>query len=225
MPISAGVEVRELLVYGPRAGIRLLPVGFGADSREIIMEAYAEGSESLSPYRRRSGLFAFTLAENGLVTRALPGEQACFCAVGFRGDLMLRLRPNRALNGLDVEIVHLDSGERRIIPALSPGKYSEGGAILISADGRRAVYALSQLDDKAPGAVQSALALVDIENGRQRIASGPIPDLLRPLGFTDENRAALITTRRNDVTWKIDLEDGRLLEIADAVYLGVIADR
>ncbi len=223
--VAAG-EIRELLVYGPRAGIRLKPLGFGAERHTLYLEAFADGSESHSPYQRRAGLFSLALTEGELFTRALPADPACLCAVGFGGGLMLRLLPNRERKGLDVEVTRLESGERQIVPALSRDGYSEGGAILVSADGKRAVYALSRIEKNAsPSEIRSVLALVDIDAGRQRIASSPIPALLQPLGFTDENRAALFTTRRGDVTWKIDLEDGGLIEVADAVYLGVIGDR
>jgi len=222
----AGTEIRELLVYGPRDGILLLPIGFGADRREVFMEARVQGSEGLSPYRRRTGLFALALAEEELVTRALPGDQTCYCAVGFGANLMLRLAPNRELNGLDVEIYDLDGSERQVIPALSRGNYSEGGNILISADGKGAVYALSQVSERGAeqDELRTVLVHVDIENGRQRIASSPIPGPITPLSFGEENRVALVALGQIDATWKVDLEDGRLVEVAEAIYLGQIGD-
>ena len=222
----AGAEVRELLVYGPRDGIQLLPIGFGQDRREVFMEAHAQGSERLSPYARRTGLFALALADDELVTRALPGDQTCFCAVGFGGNLMLRLAPNRVLNGLDVEVYHLDGGEPQVIPALSRGNYSEGGNIFLSADGRHAVYSLSQVGGATEDRdeIRTVLIHVDIENGQQRIVSSPLPGPIRPLGFGEDNRAALIALGQSDATWKVDLEDGALVEVANAVYLGQLGD-
>lgn len=222
----AGTEIRELLVYGPRDGIQLLPIGFGAGGSEIYMEAHAFGSEGLSPYTRRTGLFALALAEAKLSTRALPGDQSCYCAVGFGANLMLRLAPNRELSGLDVEIYPLDGGAPQVIPALSRGNYSAGGNILLSADGKQAVYALSQVGEGADelDETRTVLIHVDIENGRQRIASSPIPGPIRPLSFAEDNRVALFTLGQHDATWKLDLEDGRLVEVADALYLGQIGD-
>lgn len=222
-----GAEIRELLVYGPRDGIQLLPIGFGPEQREVFMEAHAAGSERLSPYTRRTGLFALALEDDELITRALPGDQTCFCAVGFGGNLMLRLAPNRAQGGLDVEVYRLDGGDPQVIPALARGNYSEGGNIVLSADGKQAVYALSQVGGVADeGAeIRSVVIHVDIENGRQRIVSSPLPGPIRPLGFGEENRAALIALEQRDATLKVDLEDGRLVEVADAVYLGQLGDR
>ncbi|MCY4062549.1 MAG: hypothetical protein OXG53_09305 [Chloroflexi bacterium] len=220
----AGTEIRELLVYGPRDGIQLRPIGFGGDESEIFMEAMALGGEGSGIYARRTGLFALALADDELVTRALPGDQTCFCAVGFGANLMLRLAPNRAANGLDVEIFALNTGEKQVIAALSRGNYSEGGNILISADGKQAVYALSQIRETAAerGEIQSVLVYVDIENGRQRIASSPIASPIRPLRFSERNRAALVAAEQIGETLKVEFEDGRLVTVADAIYLGQI---
>lgn len=223
---AAGAEIRELLIYGPRDGIQLLPIGFSGDQREIYMEAHADGSEGLSPYRRRTGLFSLVISPGELRTRALPGDPSCFCAVGFGANRLLLLAPNADSGGLDVEIYPLAGGDRQVIPALSRGNYRAGGNILLSADGTQAVYALSQVLDSfaEQDEIRTALVHVDIENGRQRIASSPILDLARPLGFTDEKRALLFTTRRHDATYKLDLEDGTQSMVADAVYLGQLGD-
>lgn len=222
----AGAEIRELLVYGPRDGIQLLPIGFSGDQGEIYMEAHVDGSEGLSPYRRRTGLFALMISPGELLTRALPGDPSCFCAVGFGANRMLLLAPNADSGGLDVEIYPLAGGDRQIIPALSRGNYRDGGNILLNADGTQAVYALSQVRDSfaEQDEIRTVLVHVDISNGRQRIASNPILDLARPLRFTDEDRALLFTTGRHDATYKLDLEDGRQTAVADAVYLGQLSD-
>ncbi len=222
----AGAEIRELLVYGPRDGIHLLPIAFGENDSEIYMEAHVDGSEGLSPYARRTGLFALVLSADELHTRALPGDPHCFCAVGFGANRMLRLAPNRETGGLDVVVYPLDGGERQIIPALSRGNYRHGGNILLNAEGTQALYALSQAPDSAAenDEIRTVLIHVDISNGRQRIASSPIPDLARPLAFTDEDRAVLYTTRQSSLTYKLDLENGHQAEVADAVYLGQLGD-
>lgn len=222
----AGAEIRELLVYGPRDGIHLLPVAFGDGGNEIYMEAHVDGSDGLSPYVLRTGLFALVPSADELHTRALPGNQNCFCAVGFGANRMLRLAPNLESGGLDVEVYPLDGGERQIIPALSRGNYRHGGNLLLNADGTQALYALSQMRDSAAeiDEIRTVLIHVDISNGRQRIASSPIPDLAHPLDFTDNDRAVLFTTRHSNLTYKLDLENGLQAEVADAVYLGQLGE-
>lgn len=222
----AGAEIRELLVYGPRDGIHLLPVAFGDGGNEIYMEAHVDGSDGLSPYSRRTGLFALVLTADELHTRALPGDQNCLCAVGFGANRMLRLAPNLDSGGLEVEVYPLDGGDLQVIPALSRGDYRHGGDILLSADGTQALYALSQARDSAAETdeIRMLLIHVDISNGQQRIASSPIPDLARPLAFTDEERAVLFTTQHSNQTYKLDLENGHQAAVADAVYLGQLGE-
>ncbi len=222
----AGAEIRELLVYGPREGIRLLPIAFGENESEIYMEAHADGSERLSAYTRRTGLFALAVTADELHTRALPGAPNCLCAVGFGANRMLRLAPDSDSGGLEVEVYPLDGGERQVIPALSRGNYRDGGNILVSEDGTQAIYALSRARDSAAeiDEIRTLLVHVDISNGRQRIASSPISDLARPLAFTDEDRAVLFTTGQSSLTYKLDLENGHQAEVADAVYLGQLGD-
>ena len=222
----AGAEIRELLVYGPRDGIRLLPIGFGAEADEIIMEAQAGGMVDSGLYTRRTGLFALAILEGELVTRALPGDQSCYCAVAFGANLMLRLAPNRESGGLDVEIHPLDGGDKQVIPTLTRGNYSEGGNIIISDDGKQALYALSQVSKGAGerDEIRTVLVHVDIENGGQRILSGPIAGAVRPLGFSEESGTALLALEQSGSTAKIDLAEGALLNVADAVYLGRIDD-
>lgn len=222
----AGAEIRELLVYGPRDGIHLLPIAFGDVGNEIYMEAHVDGSEGLSPYARRTGLFALVITADELHTRALPGDSNCLCAVGFGANRMLRLAPNLEAGGLDVEVFALDDGDRQVISALSRGDYRHGGNILVSADGTQAIYALLQAPDAAAETdeIRTLLIHVDLSNGQQRIASSPIADLARPLAFTDEDRAVLFTTRQSNQTFKLDLENGRQFAVAEAVYLGQLGD-
>ena len=223
---AAGTEIRELLVYGPRDGIQLRPIGFGRDQSEVFMEAMALGSAGSGIYTRRTGLFSLVLEDDELVTRALPGDQTCFCAVGFGANLMLRLAPNRASNGLDVEVYDLESGEKQIIPALSRGNYNEGGNILVSSDRKQAVYALSQVREVAGelDEIRSVLVHVDMENGRQRIASSPIAGPIRPLSFSEQYPVALVAAEHSGESLKVELEDGRLVKVADAIYLGQIGE-
>ena len=72
--------------------------------------------------------------------------------------------------------------------------------------------------------IRTVLVHVDIEEGRQRILGSPIAGPVRPLGFSEGERVALLA-REERATAKIDLEDGRLVTVADAIYLGQLDDR
>ena len=222
---TASSEVRELLVYGPRDGIQLLPIAIGESGDSILMEVHADGTSGLTPYTRRTGLFSLVVVDD-IFTESVPGDQTCFCAVGFGAGKMLRLTPNDETGGLDVEVYDLDGGAQQVIPAISRGNYSEAGNVLLSPDGRQAVYALSQVSGFATEQeeIRTVMVQVDLESARQKIVSNPIPSLVRPLSFTEDNRVMLFTTERGNGTWKIDLEDGQLVEVSEATYLGTLGD-
>lgn len=219
----AGREVRELLVYGPRDGIQLLPIAIDESGDSIFMEVHADGTSGLTPYTKRTGLFSLVVVDD-VLTRAVPGDQTCFCAVGFGGGKMLRLTPNDETGGLDVEVYDLNGGPRQVILAISRGNYSEAGNVLLSPDGSQAVYALSQVSGFATEQeeIRTVMVQIDLENARQKIVGSPIPALVRPLSFTEDNRVVLFTTERGSGTWKIDLEDGQLVEVSSATYLGML---
>ena len=222
----AGVDVRELLVYGPRPGIRLLPVAFGFDEMELLMEVRADGAGDRTPYRRSSGLFALNFAGDQAATRALPGEQSCFCAVGFGNDIMLRLAPNPETMGNDVQIHRISDGSAEVIPAVSRGNYSEAGNLLVSPDDSQAIYALSQIINHAGPemTIRTVLVLVDLQNLRQRILGSPMPALLQPLSWTEDQSAVIFTTDDASASWKLDLATGQAIKVADAVYLGMLIE-
>jgi len=223
----AGAEIRELLVYGPREDLQLRPAGFGAEQSQLFVEVYVDGSDGLDPYLRRSGLFALAIGEGEVEARKLPGDQTCYCPAGFGAGYMLRLAPSPALDGLDVEIFHLDSGLSQRVPALSRGNYRDAGNILVSADGKQAVYALSQVRHFASEQeeIRTVVVQVDLENGLQRIASQPIPDLVQPIQFTERDRALVVALEGSGGTLKVDLQDGRIIDLAAATYLGRLDDR
>ena len=222
----AGDHVRELLVYGPRPGIRLLPLAFGFDELELLMEVRADGAGDRTPYQRSSGVFALNFAGDQVATHALPGEQSCFCAVGFGRDVLLRLAPNAETMGNDVQIHRISDGTMEIIPAVSRGNYTEAGNLLVSPDDSQAVYALSQISGfgRPEVTIRTVLVLVDLLNLRQRILGSPLPALVQPISWTEDQSAVIFTTEESSASWKLDLASGQAIMVADAVYLGMIIE-
>ncbi|MCY4146222.1 MAG: hypothetical protein OXE95_06080 [Chloroflexi bacterium] len=219
---SDGNQLRELLADRPRAGIRLRPVAFRPQSEQLIMEAHASEGIEASPYRLRAGLFALDFAADEVSSRALPGEQDCYCAFGIGADAMLRLRQASA-GGFAVEVFALESSQARLIEALPLADYPYAGNLIVSADGSLAVYALSQTAGDT--GARTVLARIDLIAARQEIISRPIPALIRPLAFSEDNSALLFTTASEGGTWKLRLADGTINKVADGVYLGRMTDR
>ena len=218
------LEPRQLLDYGPREGIRLIPVAFDADGDSLYVEVHAEGTEAASAYRQRSGLFALDIGADGMSTRALPGEETCFCAVGFGDDVMLRLESDSQTPGIALEIHELSSGSLRIAPPVALGSYKQAGNILASPDGALAVYALSQISG-LPGesqATRTVMVLADLENARQTVLNYPMSALARPIAWTEDNSAILLWQAGMSGTWKMRVDDGATVKVADSRYLGMI---
>ncbi len=223
---AAGTEVRELLTYGPREGIALLPIAFSQNSSELYLEVFVTGSDELQLYRARGGLLALDFSAEEVRLRSLPGDPPCFCAVAFGTDIILRLPQNKEANGIDVAVYPLDGSPARLIPALPSDNYNQAGNLLLSPDGAFAIYSLSQVSGfhTAQQEIQTVLALVDLQNARQSILNIPTAGLARPISWTEDNSAVLFTTDTDSGTWKISLESGDLLKIADGEYLGMLSN-
>ena len=220
----SGNQMRQLLAYGPRAGIRLLPVAFGADGTTLYIDVIADGAELATPYRRRSNLFLLDFSGQGVATRQLPGDAPCFCAVGIGKDLMLRLAPSGEPDSTQVEIYNIESGVARVIEPVARGDYNEAGNLLLSPDDALAIYALTragglQSADEAP---RTVLVLADIVNARQRVVGGAMDALARPILWTEDNSAVLFTLEDRAGAWKMPLDEGQAIKVADATYLGML---
>lgn len=219
---ASGSQIRRLLAYGPREGIRLLPVAFGADGATLYIDVHAEGSELASLYPRRSNVFLLDFGGDGVATRLLPGGSPCFCAVGFGNDIMLRLTPGGEPDSTQVEILNIASGESRVVAPVARGDYDQAGNLLVSPDDTRAIYALSRSGGvhSAEQAPRTVLVLADLVDARQRVVGGVLKARARPIMWTEDQSAVLFTLEDQAGTWKLQFDDGEAVKVADATYLG-----
>lgn len=218
----SGSRIRQLLAYGPREGVRLLPVAFGADGTTLYIDVHADGAESATLYTRRSNMFLLDFGGDSVATRLLPGAASCFCAVGFGRDIMLRLAPSGEPDSTQVEIYNIQSGAARVIAPVSRGDYDEAGNVLLSPDDSLAIYALTRASGfrAAEQELRTVLVLADIVNARQRVLGGAVPALARPIMWTEDNSAVLFTLEGRPGAWKLQLDDGEAVKVTDATYLG-----
>lgn len=221
----SGSQIRHLLTYGPREGILLLPVAFGADGHTLYIDVHADGAEHATPYTRRSNTFLLDFGGEGVATRLLPGGAPCFCALGFGNDVMLRLSPSGDPDSTQVEIYDIETGVARVIAPVARGDYNEAGNVLVSPDDSLAIYALTRTSglQSAERELRTVLVLADIVNARQRVVGGILNALARPILWSEDNSAVLFTLEGRAGTWKLQLEDGRALKVADAAYLGMLS--
>jgi hypothetical protein len=217
-----GTNPQQVLVDGPREGIRALPVAFNADKTVLYMDFQPDGIADFTPFPQYAGLFALDL-DTGQWER-LPGEPGCFCGAGFGTELALRLVVSQDLSGFDVRLINPTGNVQQTIPALGLRNYTQAGNVVISPDGTKAVYALAQIRDfgKPDQSTQTVFALVDLEAMTQTALTEPITTFVEPLAWTEDNTAILLTSRQRDGTWKISLSDGVLTKIAEATYLGTV---
>ncbi len=217
-----GSEVREVLADGPRNAIRLLPVAFNPDSTTLYMDFQPDGFADFTPLPQYAGLIGVDVASS--TWDYLPDEPSCFCGAGFGGGILLRLRVSPDLSGFDVHVYNLAGEVEETIPAQSLRGFTQAGDVVISPDGRQAVYALAQVRDfgRADQSVRTVFMLVDLELKTQTPLTEPITTFVEPHSWTEDNSALLLTSRQQDGTWKINLSDGKLTRVADATYLGAV---
>lgn len=218
-----GTDRRELLLDGPRQGIRVLPVAFSADDTELLMDAQPDGIGALAAYTQYAGLFRVRLEDGAIET--LPGEPSCFCAAGFSGDLFLRLRLTSDLRGFDIGVHNLRANSLTIIAAQTPlENVTQAGDMLIAPDGASAVYALSNITafGTPDQTIRTVFMLADLRAMTQRPLTDPITTYVHPVRWTEENTAIVFTSPQVNGTWKIRLADGELQRVADETYIGTL---
>lgn len=220
-----GSDMKEVLTDGPRNGIYALPLAFSADDTALYMDYQPEALGNYTPYSEYAGLFEIRFKDESDVI-FLPGEPGCFCGAGFGGEFFLRLALSDDLSGFNLRVVHLPSEAESLMDALPLQNYTQGGDILVSPDGTRAVYALAQVNNFGgpEQSVRTVFVLVNLDSMTQTQLIPPLNRFLRPVAWTENNTAVIFTSPVEEGTWKIVLENERLEPVASATYLGMLGD-
>jgi hypothetical protein len=215
-----GTDPQQVLLDGPRDGIRVLPVAFKSDNRVLYLDYQPDGMSAFTTYPQYAGLFALDLDSGE--SEFLPGEPGCFCGAGIGAGLFVRLTLGR--RGFDVVVRDLNAGIESTAAALNLTGFTQAGDVVIAPDGSYAVYALSQIPDFAAEdqSKETVIILVDLSTMTQTTLSEPLENPLHPTGWTGDNSAILLTSPERDGTWKIGLDDGELTRVAEATYLGLV---
>ncbi|MEM6282320.1 MAG: hypothetical protein AAF787_09025 [Chloroflexota bacterium] len=216
-----GTQAQDLLADGPQNGVRAFPVAFSVDNTTLYMDYQPDGLGALTPYDEYAGLFAVPLDAPNTVN-TLPAEPGCYCGAGFGGGVFLRLAVADDLTGFNLRVFDLRAQVERSIDGRSPQNFTQGGDVLVSPDGTRAIYAVAQVRDfGSPGqVVQSVFMLVDIEAGTQEQLTVPQTLFIRPQAWTEGNNTIIFTSPTRPGTWKMNPESGQLLQISDSTYIG-----
>lgn len=219
-----GDDLRTILIDGPREGIRALPVAFNPDYTLLYMDFQPDALADLIPYPQYAGLMAVDLANTENDWGYLPGEPTCYCGAGFGSSLLLRLQVSADQTGFDLRVDNLAGEISRVIAAQPLPNFTQSGDILISPNGRRAIYAVSDIRNygRQDQSVRTIFMLVDLEQMTQTQLTDPINQFVEPLQWTEENTAIILTSKQANGTWKLTVGDGRLTRIAESTYLGSI---
>ncbi len=216
-----GEDARMVFSDGPRDGIRAYPVAFNSDKSLLYMDYQPDTIGDLTPFRQYAGLFALDLLSGE--THALPGEPGCFCGAGIGANTLLRMTAAPGGGGFNLRIRGLNNGTETTLPPINND--TQGGDVLIAPDGSRAVYALAQINGfgTAAQSVQTVIVLVDLLNLTQYALTAPSDRLLRPVAWTEDDSAVLLTDPAAMTTWKVTVRDGALEAVANGLYLGTLA--
>ncbi|MFN8527927.1 MAG: hypothetical protein U0670_04890 [Anaerolineae bacterium] len=218
-----GSNAHEVLLDGPRDSIRAFPVAFDVNRAVLYMDYQPDAIGDFAPLRQYAALFSVDVASGDM--QEIPGEPGCFCGAGIGAGRFVRLMLADQFSGaagFNVRLRELVSGAETTIPTLNLAGYSQGGDVTIAPDGAQAVYTLAQVRGfgTAAQSVQTVFVLINLLDGTQRQLTDPVNTWFRPVGWTEDSRAILITSPTTNGTWKIDLEDGSLRLIARSSFLG-----
>jgi hypothetical protein len=204
-------------------GLRAFPVAFSVDNSALIMDFHPDIISEFAPYAQYAGLFRLNLADS-TITPMPDDESPCFCSATLHAGQFLRLSVTSDLAGFDVLVFDLDAGTEDAIDAVRLTNFNQAGNILIAPDGSRAIYALSQVPNFGASSttVRTILMSVNLDTMEQEQLNDPITRYLRPVRWTEDNTAVLFTSPDLAGTWKINIEDGLLTQVAQATFIGVL---
>lgn len=213
-------NMRQVLVDGPHDGIRAFPVGFNTGHNILYMDYQPDTIGDFTPFRQYASLFSLDLETGG--TRSLPGEAGCYCGGGIGSSRFLRLTLGE--NGFDLRVVNLDTNVQETIPGIGLSDYTQGGDVLIAPDGTRAIYALAHVNNfgTPEQTLQIVLVMVDLVTMTQTPLIEISDQFLRPVAWTEDGSAILLTSATQDGTWKVNIGQNTLERIASATYLGTM---
>jgi hypothetical protein len=220
-----GANARTVFRETRQDGVRVQPVAFSLDGSRLFMDYHPDGLDALVVFPQYAGLFALDLSADdpqGSLT-FLNGEPGDFTGAGFGSGYYLRLVVSPQLNGFDLRVTQLATNAEWEISAAGGG-YSIAGDVLISPDGRYAVYAQAALQGIGSGTAQAETVImrVDLAEMSQSTLTAPIEGVMRPVAWSEEDAAVILVSASRPGTWKARLSDGRVQQVAELTYLGQV---
>lgn len=221
-----GSNARTVFLETRDDGLRAKPVAFSPDDTRLYLDYQPDGLDALTVFPQFAGLFELdiTTANPASTFAFLPGEPGDFTGGGFGSGYFLRLAVSAQSGGFDIKVRQFATDSQTVIPATRGGGYSIAGDVLISPDGRYAVYAQAALQGVGSGAAQAETVImrVDLADMTQSALTGPQQGVLRPVAWSEEDASVILVNPGRAGTWKVRLSDGRIQQIAELTYIGQI---
>ena len=220
-----GANLREVFreIDLANDNLRALPFRFSEDLGTLYMDKHPDGINPYLFFSQYVALFALDLIDG--TTQALPDEFGnCICGAAIEEGLFLRLRLTDDLQGFDLYLYDLKTNGKNSFPSLQLEGYNTGGDILISPDGKLAVYALASVTPRPnqDPLTETVFVLVDFDAQTQTVLTDPIEQFIRPIAWTEDNSAILFTSPQDNGTWKVVLSNGRLNRVAQTTFIGIL---
>jgi hypothetical protein len=210
-------EVRQALRTASEQGLASLPVAISDDGATLFYTTRDDLFDLPAGERSRAArvtlvsLWRLEVATGAIEELTLGGN--CPCATAFSGDGSLYAQVETSAEGNTLVVRDLGVGTTvRLSPARGAGGTAAG--LLISADNALAAYTSTNRSGRV------ALVVADLRTGTQRAASAGLPEALRPLRFEAEGGVLWLGGVRSTATYKLNLSDGRLRQVAAYTWLG-----
>jgi hypothetical protein len=221
-----GANARTVFQETRQDGVRVQPVAFSPDGSRLYLDYHPDGLDALVVFPQYAGLFALDLSlEDPQASMSfLPDEPGDFTGAGFGSGYFVRLGVSAQLAGFDLQVTQLSTNaEWGISPA--GGGYSIAGDVLISPDGRYAVYAQAALQGIGTGTAQAETVImrVDLAEMSQSALTSPLEGVMRPVAWSEEDAAVILVSASRPGTWKARMSDGRVQQVAELTYIGQIS--
>ena len=150
----------------------------------------------------------------------LPNEPNCVCPARItnNGQSFLRLQSSFQVNGYELHVWNLQDNSEVVVPAIDM-PYPQAGFMLLNSSRALALYLIGETD----GASETyGLVLVNIASRQQTVILDEWTTRLRPMAFIDRNTSALLVDVDEQITYKLRLDTGEMLAVADKMWIGTI---
>lgn len=219
--LTDGTGKKLVLHTSSTQGIESIPLTLSNDGTTLFYTRQpADAPNTYQLFPVAANIFGLDVA-SGTATE-LPGEPKCACASAFTTDgrFFARLEPEGSQQGFKLHFWNISKQTETLIAA-PPLLHAQAGYLILSVDGTLAAYLSAHGTPPTKAQPERfVLVLVNIGQHQQRTLTDPIPDKLRPVAFTTNNRALILIDAEKGGTYKLSLSDNTLLLVSAYRFLG-----